>query len=303
MKRNLPNQSTNPNNSGNKNVHGPETKKPRLTRNSNTKVNAGQFKSNLVIDRDVQCRVPVGSNGQQKKWVQGVVSNVELKAMLGNVQCKKKVRIEYMDDDGYTKNAEFWSKSENTNKGNCIEGNVIVVDPVRELLEHEGGSRSYIYRALQRFMPRAVKDKWKEIVLNNESTDNDNFDFVSLFDHMSESASSLEKWKLSALEKVEALESWKVETMQVNESERSEEVKLFLDIATLFEQLSDSQTRNSFALIQNEITKDEYTKNLINTAAGSADAHKDILYTIAHVVGVFMAIELNHLDGKLLKCY
>jgi hypothetical protein len=55
------------------------------------------------------------------------------------------IRIEYKDDDG----------------------NVIVVDPVRELIEHEGGSRgsrSYIYLALQRFMPRAVKDKWKEIL-------------------------------------------------------------------------------------------------------------------------------------------
>lgn len=74
----------------------------------------------------------------------------------------------------------------------------------------------------------------------------------------------------SALEKVKALKSWKVDTMQVKESERSEVIKLFLYIATLFEELSGSQTRNSFALIQNESTKDEYTKNLLNTAAGSA---------------------------------
>ena len=86
----------------------------------------------------------------------------------------------------------------------------------------------------------------------------------------------------------------------MNESERSEEVKLFLDIATLFEQLSDSQTQNSFALIQNEITKDEYTRNLINTAAGSADANKDI--NIIHYCPCsccIYGIELNHSHADL----
>ena len=126
--------------------------------------------------------------------------------------CWSSLHIEYKkDDDGYSKYAEFWGKSKKTHKGNRIEGNVIVVDPIRALLEeHEDGTRSYIYQALQRFMPKAVKDKWKEIVLNNKSIGNENFDFGSLFDHISESASSLEKWKPSELEKVEALERWKV---------------------------------------------------------------------------------------------
>ena len=296
MKRGLSYDPSSHGTSSNKNVVTPSGKKARTTANSSTNTNEGHFKSNLHVGCIVRCRV---LDGNKKTWVRGKVTGTDEMAISGDTQCNRKVCIEYEDNGGRLQVKYFWSKYKDMPPYSSIEDNVHVVDPVRELLEEKGGSKSYIYRAFQRFMPKVAKDEWKKALLNNnEGACGENFDFASLLDHISESASSLETWKQNALEKNEALQIWKEEALEKNESERSNEISLFLEIATLFEQLSDSETSNPFSLLQNKICKDDYAKNLINTATGCSDAHEDILYTITHVIGVFMAIELNHLDGK-----
>jgi hypothetical protein len=87
---------------------------------------------------------------------------------------------------------------------------------------------------------------------------------------------------------------WKLKVL----SEASDEVPF--DFNTLFQHLSEHSSTHCFEHIMSMIEKDEITCNLIDEAANKRGAHKEILNVIAYVTGLFVAIEMDYLNGECM---
>jgi len=72
------------------------------------------------------------------------------------------------------------------------------------------------------------------------------------------------------------------------------------DFNTIFQHLSEHSSSHCFENILLMIEKDKIRRNLIDEAANKPGAHTDILNVIAYVTGLFVAIEMDYLNGEFL---
>ena len=50
--------------------------------------------------------------------------------------------------------------------------------------------------------------------------------------------------------------------------------------------------------IQSQIGQEETTRKLIDTAVGMEDAWKDVIFVLAYIVGLFVAVEMDALNRE-----
>lgn len=70
------------------------------------------------------------------------------------------------------------------------------------------------------------------------------------------------------------------------------------DFGLLFQHLASNTSSHCFYDIILSIEKDDTAKSMFNHAANESDAYEDVLKVMAYMVGIFVTIEMNCLNGK-----
>ena len=243
-------------------------KNARHTSNSNKDDKHWQFKCLFKTGSKVLCRVD-GKDGKFD-WVKGQVMFVKENELHHGLLCRRHIRVSYRDsnndlvfDDFFHHTCTHIPDEKHIRKGLRYQDEIIQnMDDTGKI------QRQNIYAAMKRLMPRQVRNEWSQHVqdLFQSGEHTEEFDFHHVFNFLTE--------------------------RHLSQKQKSDE-------RPATEQAGMSKKPiHCLADIQSQIGQEETTRKLIDTAVGMEDAWKDVIFVLAYIVGLFVAVEMDALNRE-----